>query len=90
MRKKRIYESKRTEKCLYDKCQSKEHSRGLCCKHYNRVMVFIKKGLTTWEELEKKGKVRHKLYKRTLNNQTKEFTRWLDLDSMKESRFSNE
>jgi len=53
-------------------------------------MVFIKKGLTTWEELEKKGKVRHKLYKRTLNNQNKEFTRWLDLDSMKESRFSNE
>ena len=73
----------RTEKCLYDKCYNQEDTRGLCIKHYNRVTILLKKGITTWKELEQKGKAKHKLYKRYQNNIHKDFIVWLDLEVTK-------
>jgi len=47
--------------CLYPNCQSKQplgRARGLCNTHYQAAYLLVKKGRTTWEDLEKRGKVK--------------------------------
>ena len=46
--------AKRT-KCLIPKCKGKMFARGQCVAHYNASSRRIKKGETTWEELEELG-----------------------------------
>ena len=36
-------------------CESEWSSRGLCWKHYNQALGYVKKGKTTWSDLEKRG-----------------------------------
>lgn len=51
-----------SEGCLIEGCTKsmKDSSRGLCVGHRAVAGVRVKKGLTTWEELEAKGLARKK------------------------------
>jgi len=50
-------ERKSPTKCLVPGCNSNDRgARGLCSGHYNTAMAYVKKGLTTWQKLEKNGK----------------------------------
>ena len=55
----------KTEKCLIVGCEKsmKESSRGLCCSHRAVAGEKVKKGKTTWEELEAQGLARKKFTK---------------------------
>lgn len=44
-------------KCLKPNCGRESKSRGLCLKDYKAAAKLIKAGETTWEKLEKAGKV---------------------------------
>jgi|694.fasta_scaffold00471_7 hypothetical protein len=44
-------------KCLVPGCKNKAFSRGLCRFDYMSAWALVKAGDTTWEELEKAGKV---------------------------------
>jgi len=50
------------DSCLIEGCKKlmKDSSRGLCVGHRAVAGVKVKKGLTTWEELESKGLARRK------------------------------
>ncbi len=37
-------------------CQRIQYCRGLCTNCYQKYAKMVKKGLTTWEELESQGK----------------------------------
>ncbi len=41
--------------CLTPKCGSVRWRRGLCMPCYSRIQRLVKKGLVTWEALERKG-----------------------------------
>lgn len=41
------------EKCNI--CSNKAYARGICLAHYLATRRLIARGLTTWEELEKRG-----------------------------------
>jgi hypothetical protein len=42
--------------CMIPNCGSRKYySRGLCGRCYRQAMHWIKKGLTSWHELEQKG-----------------------------------
>jgi len=49
-----------TNKCIVDYCSNDTttlgSARGLCRSHYGSVRKLITKGITTWEQLEEKGK----------------------------------
>ena len=48
---------KKAMRCLFPKCKITERGgRGLCSSHYATAHMLVKKGLVTWEQLEKKGK----------------------------------
>ena len=51
-----------TEGCLIKGCKKsmKDSSRGLCVGHRAVAGVRVKRGSTTWEELEAKGLARRK------------------------------
>jgi|TARA_R110000851_G_scaffold33206_8_gene88459 hypothetical protein len=42
--------------CLVPKCNQEEQTRGLCNTHYIYASRLVKKNLTTWLSLERKGK----------------------------------
>ena len=50
-----------TDKCIVDYCSNDTtdlcSARGLCGKHYRSMRSVIARGITTWEQLEEKGKV---------------------------------
>ncbi len=52
-----------SEGCLIPGCKRwlKEGSRGMCCNHRAIWGERVKRGVTTWEELEKRGLARKKL-----------------------------
>jgi len=43
------------EDCLIKGCDNLAHTRGLCPKHYQKYVYRVKKGKTSWEELERLG-----------------------------------
>lgn len=43
--------------CVYPECEKGIASRGLCQKHYANVLRLIHRKITTWEELQKQGKI---------------------------------
>lgn len=45
------------KKCGYDGCEEKGYARGLCEGHYNMARRLVGNGITTWSEMEEKGKV---------------------------------
>jgi hypothetical protein len=46
----------RKPKCLAPNCKStKIRSQHLCSRHYQQAQRLVKKGVTTWEKLERKG-----------------------------------
>jgi len=51
-----------TDKCIVDYCSNDTtdlcSARGLCGKHYRSIRRIIAKGITTWKQLEERGKVR--------------------------------
>ena len=50
------------EKCLLPLCQrGAATTRGLCPSHYNAAAQMVHRKQTTWEQLEKKGKVKSAL-----------------------------
>jgi len=52
-------ERKTKDKCLVPGCKNPDKGgRGLCPGHYNVAGTYVKQGLVTWEQLEKKGKAR--------------------------------
>tara|TARA_R100000808_G_C2155217_1_gene167115 strand:- start:893 stop:1273 length:381 start_codon:yes stop_codon:yes gene_type:complete len=52
-----LVEEKKTEICMYDGCEKKVVSRGLCQGHYAIARRIVKKVKgVTWNKLEKKGK----------------------------------
>lgn len=52
-----LVEEKNTEICMYDGCEKKMVSRGLCQSHYAIARRVVKKVKgVTWNKLEKKGK----------------------------------
>lgn len=47
------------EKCLVPQCKKPNATaRGLCLVHYNNAAQIVHRKQTTWEELERKGKVK--------------------------------
>jgi hypothetical protein len=44
--------------CLFPKCKNSIHSRGLCSAHYHTASRQVANGMTTWEKLERSGKVK--------------------------------
>lgn len=42
--------------CLVPKCNQEETTRGLCNNHYIYALRLVKRNLTTWLALERKGK----------------------------------
>ena len=49
--------------CIVDGCtrETRGGSRGMCINHYAVKQDLVKRGKTTWEELEKEGKAKPKL-----------------------------
>jgi hypothetical protein len=45
-----------SKKCLYPGCERESRARGLCNPHYTAACFLVKRGKTSWEELETKGK----------------------------------
>ena len=48
-----------TDKCIVDYCSTDLtalSARGLCSRHYRSIRRVIERGVTTWKELEEKGK----------------------------------
>ena len=44
-------------KCLVPDCDAnRNYGRGLCAKHYSALAQIIHRGLTTWDDLQKRGK----------------------------------
>jgi len=43
--------------CLYPDCNKVSDARGLCKNHYVTAYTLVQKGKTTWETLEKNGKI---------------------------------
>ena len=71
-----------SEDCLIEGCKKsmKDSSRGLCVSHRAIAGVKVKKGLTTWEELESKGLARRKLTpeeNRDRRKHTQQYKRYL-------------
>lgn len=52
-----------TKKCLYEGCTRSTYNggRGLCPHHLVKYSREVKKGSTSWEQLEMEGKVKRKL-----------------------------
>ena len=49
------------DKCLYPMCVDREvRARGLCHNHYVAAGRLVKKGLTTWDDLERAGKCKNR------------------------------
>jgi hypothetical protein len=47
---------------MYPECGSGHVvAKGLCQKHYQVAFNLVKRGRTTWDELERQGKVRQKI-----------------------------
>ncbi len=71
-----------SEGCLIEGCMKsmKDGSRGLCVSHRAIAGVKVKKGLTTWEELESKGLARRKFTpeeNRNRRNHTQQYKRYI-------------
>lgn len=49
---------KQNVKCLNPHCQKEAATRGLCIGCYNVARRLVKKGIVTWETLQKHGRVR--------------------------------
>lgn len=64
--------SKKTSQCLFKECGRSRVSRGLCLSHYQMACAVVKKGLTTFAILEKKGRVLPRK-----KAEGKQFTTWL-------------
>ena len=45
-----------TDKCLNPNCNRAAHCRGLCNSCYQVAFSLVKRGKTTWENLESAGK----------------------------------
>lgn len=56
--------------CLYPGCTSSPITRGLCKIHYQYAYRLVQGGKTTWEQLEKEGKVAPK------SKKVEEITNW--------------
>tara|TARA_S200002703_G_scaffold74486_1_gene64262 strand:+ start:4803 stop:4991 length:189 start_codon:yes stop_codon:yes gene_type:complete len=54
--------------CLVPKCNQIERTRGLCNNHYTYASRLVKKRLTTWLALEKKGKCNYRKRKYELQS----------------------
>lgn len=52
-------EPKEKKPCLRPNCGRPAHSRGLCRYCYKAADTLIKQGRTTWERLEKRGRISH-------------------------------
>jgi hypothetical protein len=50
-------ETKKADLCIRPGCNSPAKIKGLCLSDYTSAARLVKKGKTTWEELEAKGKV---------------------------------
>lgn len=45
-------------KCIVPDCDAnRSYGRGLCVTHYGSIHHMIRRGITTWDDLEKRGKV---------------------------------
>ena len=45
-------------KCIVPDCDANRHyGRGLCNTHYMSVFQIVKRGFTTWDDLERRGKI---------------------------------
>lgn len=42
--------------CLYPRCESKSHCRGLCRSHYGYAGLLVRQKKTTWDKLVKAKK----------------------------------
>jgi hypothetical protein len=42
-------------RCLAEGCQRASHRRGLCPAHYDLARRRVRRGETTWEQLEQSG-----------------------------------
>ena len=62
-------DNKFVTKCLRPDCTRDTYggSRGLCVSHYSVLQAKVKKGLTTWEELEVNGLSKPRLTKEEYN-----------------------
>lgn len=60
--------------CLY--CNDEVRARGLCNKHLMYVYLMIKKGDTSWKELEALGKALPSKTRRQ-QEEIQKFRRWL-------------
>lgn len=58
-------------KCRYPDCGRPARTRGLCKPCHAQAVRFVRLGKTTWEKLERSGKVSK------LVNRTKGFAEWL-------------
>lgn len=54
-------------KCLNPGCKRTAATRGLCHSCYNAVAGYVRRGLTTWENLERQGKAKPPQGKLTSN-----------------------
>jgi len=43
--------------CLYPSCSDPPSTRGLCKLHYQHAYRLVQGGETTWDQLEKDGKI---------------------------------
>lgn len=43
--------------CLVPKCKTESKTRGLCATHYMYAHRLVARGKTSWEQLEREGKV---------------------------------
>lgn len=61
----KVREKSRKPACLSPGCDRDTYggSRGLCLSHYAVKQSLVKRGRTTWEELEKNGLTKPKLTK---------------------------
>lgn len=49
--------------CKFPDCEKKANARGLCDVHYTHAYLMVKRKKTTWDKLEKAGKVNPKIEK---------------------------
>ncbi len=57
-------ENKENPLCLRPGCGKPAHIRGLCRCCYGSALLLVKKGVTTWEDLESKGKANRRFKNR--------------------------
>ena len=43
--------------CIRPGCSKAQHLRGLCISCYNAIAKAVSRGLTTWDALEKSGRI---------------------------------